>query len=196
MKIREADIAALRVPVLALGLSIFLAAAWMIGTRQYHNALKAEFGGVTRSLSAAKAQLANAKEQDTHFTGNAQMYKRLVDKGLFGPERRLEWIDKVNELRERHQVFSIDYDISAQRKFEAPGAPGTAAASKVELKIDALHEGDVFGLLKDLVAEAPGVLLLESCSLRRLETTEPQVLKPNVGAVCVLQWITLKDGRI
>jgi hypothetical protein len=195
MKIREADIAALRLPVLVLGLSIFLAAAWVIGTRQYHNVLKTELDGVTRSLNAAKAQLANARDQDTHFTANAQTYKRLVGKGLFGPERRLEWIDKVGELREHHQLFGIDYDISAQRRFDVPGAPSNAMASKVELKIDALHEGDVFALLKDLVAEAPGVFMLESCSLKRLETAEPQVLKPNVGAVCVLQWITLEDGR-
>lgn len=192
MKIRKDDMLLLRGPLLALGVAMLVAAALTIGTRQYRLALQREVASAQRNLNAANAQLTNARNQEVHFTRNTQMYQVLVKKGLFAGERRLEWIDAVSALRERHELFNIDYDISSQGALRTPDAPAGALASKVEMRIQALHEHDLINFLNDLKAQAPGVFVLDFCSIKH-EVSTSEKLGPNITAYCTLQWITVKE---
>lgn len=192
MKLTASDWGILRGAFFSLGIAIFCALALVIGSHQYRLALENERANAERSVSAARMQLSNAKKQDTQYTSNKVLYGAVAKRGLFDAERRLEWIDKVSQLREKHRLFSVDYDISPQGPFDSRGLDLAARASKVNLKIAALHEQDLANFLADLKTEAPGIFLLDACALERKSTSEATELAPQIFADCTMQWLTVK----
>jgi len=68
-------------------------------------------------------------------------------------------------------------------------------ASRVKLRIRALHEGDVIDFVEALSRSQQGFYPVDRCALRRLEVTIVNTLQPRVEADCALEWITLKEKR-
>jgi hypothetical protein len=193
MKFSKTDLNLLRAPFLLLVVAVVLSVAWIVGTYQYRRAMEDAHASAQRGLSAARSQLENAKTQKKYFQENVKTYDELAAKGLFGAERRLDWIERINRLREKHQIFSVDYDIAAQKPFEATAVNVAAQASKIDMKIAVLHEQDLLDFLADLKRESPGIFLLDSCAMKRIDAGIADALKPNLTAYCTLQWITVKE---
>jgi hypothetical protein len=116
---------------------------------------------------------------------------------LLQGERRLDMVELVNGLRERFQLFSLDYEVAPQRELPLPGGRVYPAvdvlASRVKLRMRALHEGDVVGFMEELAASRQGFFLLDRCVLKRVEAASPTAMAPRVEAECGFEWITLKD---
>jgi hypothetical protein len=66
-------------------------------------------------------------------------------------------------------------------------------ASRVKLRMRALHEGDVLGFVEGLAASRQGFFPIDRCTMRRIEVPSPDALAPRVEAECAFEWITLKD---
>jgi hypothetical protein len=191
VKLTQIELSIVRGPLAAFGVTLFLALAVAIATHQYHLGLQAERDGTRRELSAARLQLTNAKSQETQFNENAELYRQLSARGLFEEERRLEWIDHVGRMRERHRIFNVDYDLSAQQPIASQTADVAALATKIELKIDALHEQDLVDFLDELKQLAPGIVLLDSCAMSKLDPLVSERLSPHITAICTMRWITV-----
>jgi hypothetical protein len=116
---------------------------------------------------------------------------------LLQTESRLDLVDLVNALRARNQLISLDYEIAPQRPLSLPGARVfnsiEVLASRVKLKARALHEGDLLGFIDGLERTPQGFYPIDRCTMRRVETANPDSLAPRVEADCSLEWITLKE---
>ena len=108
-------------------------------------------------------------------------------------------MELVNTLRARHQLFSLDYEVAPQRPLLLAGGRVFSSvdvlASRVKLKLRALHEGDVVGFVNDLARTPQGFYPVDRCAMRRVETTSPDSMQPRIEADCTLEWITLKEKR-
>jgi transposase len=198
MKFTKTDLNLLRAPFLFLVAACVLGTAWIVGTYQYRHAVEDADSSAQRSLGAARTQLENARTQKKYFQENAKTYDELTAQGLFGAERRLDWIERIGQLREKHQIFSIDYDIAPQSPFLGQTANLAASASKVDMKLAVLHEQDLLDFLADLKHAAPGIFLLDSCALKRegASVSATSAVSPNLTAYCTLQWITVKERAL
>jgi hypothetical protein len=198
MKFSKTDLNLLRAPFLFLVAACVLATAWIVGTYQYHHAVEDADASAQRSMGAARTQLENARTQQKDFQENVKTYEELTAKGLFGAERRLDWIERINQLREKHQIFSIDYDVAPQSPFTGQTMSVAANASKIDMKFAVLHEQDLLDFLAELKRDAPGIFLLDSCALKREGTTATvsNAFSPNLSAYCTLQWITVKEKAL
>jgi hypothetical protein len=151
----------------------------------------------TQRLEQARSRLENARRERDNLRESADIFRGLVERGLLQGERRLDMVELVNGLRARHQLFGLDYEISPQRALTLSGGRSFPAvdvlASRVKLKIRALHEGDVLGFVEGLADSKQGFFPLDRCSLRRVEVTVPDALTPRVEAECAFEWITLKE---
>jgi hypothetical protein len=67
-------------------------------------------------------------------------------------------------------------------------------ASRVKLRVRALHEGDVFAFLSALSQTPQGFYPVDRCLLRRVDNAL-ETLQPHVEADCTLEWITLREKR-
>ena len=194
MKLKPADLRLLRAPLMFFLIAVLISLIWWVGTWQYARALENEQNAAQRSLGAARAQLENARTHRKYFGENQAMYGELKNKGLFDQQKRLDWIELVTQLRDRHQIFSVDYSIAAQKSFTDAVANLPVLASKIDLKISLLHEQDLLNFLAEFQQRAPGIFLLDACRLHRDADAANATAIPNIDANCTMQWITLKEN--
>lgn len=188
---------ALRTSGVLLVLSIAAAVALVIGSNLYLEREKRESASSGRRLQEAQARLDSARRERDSQQESAEVFRTLVDRGLLQGERRLDLVEMVNALRARHQLFSLDYEISAQRPLTLAGGRVYPAvdvlASRVKVRIRALHEGDVIGFVDSLGQSRQGFYPLDRCQMRRVDAPSPDALQPRVEAECAFEWITLKE---
>ena len=150
-----------------------------------------------KRLEQARVRLETARRERDNLRESADIFRTLVDRGLLQGERRLDMVELINGLRSRHQLFALDYEIAPQRPLQFAGGRVFPAvdvlASRVKLRMRALHEGDVLGFVEELAASRQGFFPLDRCALRRLEATSPEALQPRVEVECAFEWITLKE---
>ncbi len=189
----------LRTAWLLLAVSIIAGASIVAVSHWYLEREKREGLTAERSMQEARARADAARRERENLQESAEVFRTLVDRGLLQTERRLEMIELVNRLRSRHQLFSMDYDIAPQRTLTLAGNRAFSAvdvlASRVKLKVRALHEGDVMDFVNDLGKSRQGFYPVDRCTLRRIESAQAPGLRPHGEAECALEWITLREKR-
>ena len=190
-------ILALRKSAVLLVLSIAAAVAIVVGSNLYLARENRESASSGKRLQEARSRLENARRERDSQQESAEVFRTLVDRGLLQGERRLDLVEMVNAMRARHQLLSLDYEISAQRPLVLAGGrvypTVEVLASRVKLRIRALHEGDVVGFVESLGQSRQGFYPLDRCHLRRVDATSPDALQPRVEAECAFEWVTLKE---
>lgn len=192
-KIKPDDVSLLRGAMLFLLAAVIVSLAVWVGSWQYQKMAESEEDSAKRSLGAAQAQLANARAQQQFFAENQTTYAELGAKGLFSEEKRLDWIEAVHRLRDRHHIFNIDYELSAQQKMTTAVNNVAAYASKIDLKFSLLHEQDLLDFLGDFKREVPGIFVLDSCTLSRASIGSREAKEPHLAGICTMQWVTVKE---
>ena len=128
-------------------------------------------------------------------------YNRLLAQGFIGEERRIEWIERLRQIHGQYNLFSIDYSIGQQEKYQPNFIANTGShiinRSVMELKLDMLHEGDLIHLIEDLHQETPPFLVRE-CEITRPigADIDSKKMTANLKAVCEIDWITLRDPEL
>jgi hypothetical protein len=181
-----------------LGAAILAGAAIVAASHWYLANEKRDSATFARRLQEARVRVEGARRERDSLFESADVFRTLVDRGLLQPERRLDLVELVNQLRSRYQLFGLDYEIAPQRTLALGGGRVFNAvdvlASRVKLKTRALHEGDVLGFITALSQTPQGFYPVDRCVLRRL-AAPTEALQPHVEAECSLEWITLKEKR-
>ena len=190
---------ALAISWLMLALAIVAGSGLVAGSRWYVNKEKLDSAASSRQLQEARTRLEAARRERDSLQESADVFRTLVDRGMLQSEHRLDLVEKVNALRTRHQLFSLDYEIAPQRPLQLAGGRVFASvdvlASRVKLRARALHEGDLIGFIDALSRNAQGFYPVDRCSMRRLEVADPESIQPRIEAECTLEWITLREKR-
>ena len=177
----------------AIAASIGLA----LGGKWYLEHEKRSRQSSAQRLEQARSQLETARRERDNLRESADIFRALVERGLLQGERRLDMVELMNGLRSQHQIFALDYDIAPQRQLQFAGGRVFPAvdvlASRVRLRMRALHEGDVLGFVESLAASRQGFFPLDRCAMRRVEATSPDAIQPRIEAECAFEWITLKE---
>lgn len=188
---------ALRPAWILLALSIAAAAAIGAGGTWFLERAKREGASTQQRVREANARLDTVRRERDNLAESAEVFRDLAERGILGGERRLDMIEMVSGLRKRYQLSALDYEIAPQRPL--PNASFGAVdvlSSRVKLRMRALHEGDILGLLESLAQAPRGLYPIERCMMRRLdEGAVNQPLHARVEAECTLHWITLKEKR-
>ena len=182
---------------LLLGLSIACAVALGIGGKLYLEHEKKTRISSAQKLEQARARLETARRERENLRESADIFRTLVERGILQGERRLDRVEMINGLRSRQQLFALDYEISPQRPLPLAGGRAYPAvdvlASRVKLRMRALHEGDVLGFVEGLGSSRQGFFPVDRCTMRRIDATSSDAIVPRVEAECAFEWITLKD---
>jgi len=151
--------------------------------------------------SNSKRYLAVDEEEKTI----REFYPEFVDLynyGEIGQERRLDWIETLRRAGVDIKLPSLSYSIESQKAFIPNFVINMGRyrlfKSDMSLKMQLLHEGDLFNLLNELDSSAKGLYRVSNCKLNNNVkgklTDDPDAA--NVTADCLLEWFTLKlaDG--
>ena len=186
----------LRTAIVLLVLSILAAIGIAVGSNLYVERERRESLGAERRLQEWRSKVDGARRERDSQQESADVYRTLVERGLLAGEKRLDLVELVNALRARHQLFSFDYEIAAQRPLQLSGNrvfPSIdVLASRVRMRMRALHEGDVVAFVDALAQSRQGFYPLDRCNLRRVDAAADAV-QPRIEAECAFEWITLKE---
>jgi hypothetical protein len=190
---------ALRNQWLVLFLAALAAAAIVAASLWLLERERRETAGSGARMQEARARVENARHERDSLQESSEVFRTLVERGMLQSERRLELVELVNSLRARHLLYGLDYEIAPQRPLKLAGGRVFPAvdvlASRVTLKMRALHEGDVLDFIDALSQSRQGFYPVDRCTMRRVEPLTPDTLQPRVDAQCALEWITLKEKR-
>lgn len=132
----------------------------------------------------------NIEEQE--IRAKSSFYRQLEQRRMIGPERRLDWIELIDGIREQRKLFEIDYEISPRKQDGAAIGDFSLNASEMSFHLPLLHEGDLLTFLNDLQQRAPALVQVKQCEIVRLAgRPDRQSGDPNLDARCRLQWNTI-----
>lgn len=159
--------------------------------RQAELALAAAEG--QRNQNTARLRQSSSEEQE--IKAKAVLFQDLIRRGIVGSENRLDWIELLRELRDRHRLPSVDYEIAPQQKLQSIADGYEFQSSTMRLGMRLLHEEDLLRLLGELRRDAKALIVPRECTLARLAggTGEDRGgIEAQLRADCSLQWITVR----
>lgn len=148
-------------------------------------------------LAQAEARLARVDEERRMIERYAPAYLRLLDAGIVGAERRVDWIDALRRASQALRGFGADYRLGAQQPAAPRAGPGGVAVRESEMTVNLrlLHEGDLLAFLQALEAQGAGLLLPAGCTVERLASGPFAArFEPKLAAECRLFWLTLEES--
>ncbi len=183
-----------------LAASLAAAAILIGGTQAYLEKERRDAVGGNRRLQDARARVDNIRRERDSLEESAAIFRTMLARGLMQPERRLDLVELMNELRRQHHIFSVDYEIAPQRPLALSGSRSfpsiEIAASRVTLRARALHEGDALAFIQALGESRQGFHPVDRCVMKRVDGATSGALQPRVEAECSLEWITMKEKRV
>jgi hypothetical protein len=190
----------LRDSVLIFATCVALSAAVIAASHAFLQKEKRDARAAAVRLQEARARVDRVRRERDSLEQSADLFRALIARGLMQPERRLDLVELMNGLRARHGILALDYEIAPQRALALAGGRAFPAvdilASRVTLKLRALHEGDALAFIDSLGESRQGFYPVDRCVMRRLEVAAPDALQPRVEADCTLEWITMKEKRV
>lgn len=196
MKLSEKDLrqlyasGGLAMAMIALG----VAAVWW--AQREATGAKNELLQSERRASDIRNRLRQVNVEEQEIRAKSALLKQLEERKVIGPERRLDWIELVDSIRDQQRLFEIDYEISQQKQLGTAFGDYRMNASEMRFHLPLLHEGDLFGFLAELQHRAPALLQVKQCQITRPTAgAERQAGDPNLDAKCRIQWTTI-DKRI
>ncbi|MFV1922613.1 MAG: hypothetical protein ACMZ63_08420 [Methylotenera sp.] len=201
MTLTQKDWRQLRLPILGLGLAMIAAGLLASFADQYRTeeeqALRIEQG----LYNQARQKFESSGQEKETIIKYLPEYNHLLAQGFIGEERRIEWIERLRQIHGQYNLFSIDYSIGQQERYQPSFITNAGNhiinRSVMELKLDMLHEGDLIHLIEDLHQDTPPFLVRE-CEITRPigADIDSKKMTANLKAVCEIDWITLRDPEL
>ena len=200
------------VALAGLGVAIFLiAGSYLFWQSETKSDLVSQ-----RNLQELRNRLETVKRERADLQGSEETYKSLIARGAFAPERRLDFIEAMAELKKRHHLLGLEYEVAPQRPLKlATGANYSAVgimASRVHFKIQAYHDGELIAFFDEFPRIHRGFFPIDKCSIKRTAGAEqrtaaaatdaapvamriatPVAVVATIEADCTLEWITMVD---
>jgi|GEM_PF-971027 len=158
-----------------LGVAVFLATfSYLYWMAEKKNNVQSQ-----RTLGDVQSRLANAKRERDDLRNSEDTYKALTTRGVFVAEKRLDLLEAMEALKLRHNIVTLEYEMSPQRPLKlASGTTLTAIdalGSRVKLKASALHDGDMVSFLAEFPRMQRGLFPIDRCVLKRANDTTATV---------------------
>ncbi len=201
MTLTQKDWRQLRFPILGLGLALIAAGLLASFADQYRTEEKQALQIEQGLYNQARQKFESSGQEKETIIKYLPEYNRLLAQGFIGEERRIEWIERLRQIHGQYNLFSIDYSIGQQERYQPSFITNAGNhiinRSVMELKLDMLHEGDLIHLIEDLHQETPPFLVRE-CEITRPIGTDidSKKMTANLKAVCDIDWITLRDPEL
>jgi hypothetical protein len=187
----------LRIPLLALLVTLLVAAAAVFASLQYREGQSLAYNSAYASLVQARSKLQTTQTEEKNLQTYAGNFRALAQRGLFSEQKRLDWFEDIKKLTVEHRLISLEYDLAPQRTLTAaaPAAPNIEiVSSPLRLKIAAAHDEDLFHFLNALRTLPQGFYTIDVCNIRRAET-DGRAADLNVDADCNMEWLTFKTKK-
>jgi len=191
--------------LLAPGLSALLLVVLGIGLLVYTDGMRKDsIASLERTRSerlAMQTRLLRVTDEEQLVRKRLVGYQELLQRGVIGEERRLDWVDELKRVRDDLRLYDLKYSVEARRPVDYPGVRSTAdveiLASRMRLEAQLLHEGDLLALLREIRDRLSPYVVVRTCRMDRTTAganADPRTpIGPQLKAECQLDLITIRD---
>ena len=189
---------ALRVAWALLAVSITAMAVLAFTSQWFLERERVDGVSSERKLREAQARVEGAKRERDDLRASSVIFAELVGRGFLQEEKRLEFVERLEQLRGQFRLAGLQYEIAPQRPLVLAGSrvfnTVEVLASRVKLRMVALHEGDLLGFVNAVDRPAKGFQHVVRCDLHRLDAA-PNSAAPRVEGECLLDWVSMREKR-
>lgn len=202
MKLSTADFYPIRWSILAACASALISAAILHTSGEYVQSAQNERNSAKNRLNDAHDRLAAASQDQENMAIYAGEYGALLERNIIGDDQRLDWMEGLEQLRQKNLVADFRYRIAPQKNYasQPPIDSGNFEIhySEMKLQFDLLHETQLLNFFAALRTDIKGRYQLENCTLQRhgaTGTKDPDhpTATAYLKAECSGGWITLKN---
>lgn len=182
--------------VLALTASVIFSAIILNGGGIYSEGTQQALLNAQKMLADARNRLTAAHEDQDNMAIYADEYGTLINQNVIGDDRRLDWMEGLEKLRQRNLVIDFRYNIAPQKNYlpQPPINSGNINIrySGMKLQFELLHEAQLLNFFNALHSQISGHYQLEGCTLQRV-ADQNTATSAHLKAECNGGWITLKN---
>ncbi|RLJ63749.1 hypothetical protein [Sulfurisoma sediminicola] len=200
----KADFRRIQWSVVILVILALLGAAVVFGALQLTKAAQAEARKVEAERGDIRNKLARARDEEQDIRARIARYQELVERGYVTEEQRLDWIERIAQIKAARKLIDVQYELMPQKPVEAGLLPeGNSGggyefmSSAMKLQMQLLHEDDLLGFLTDLRARVRALIVVRQCAVERIPrgATSERGVQAQLKADCEIDWITLREKR-
>ena len=192
MKFPRDDFPLIRTAVILLASAIVLCVASIAGSMYLKDLMQQNRLGDQKRLTETRDKLNRVREEEQQIRLYHAKYQELLDQGIIGKEKRLDWIENIARIKTGRKLFEFDYQIAAQQAVQTDAALSQGEfslyGSTMKFSLAVLHEQDWLNTLNDL--KQTSFSLLRDCTVSR--SGSDNETGPKLKAECTLVWLTLK----
>jgi hypothetical protein len=175
--------------------------AVVVASQRYFDRTRIEHKSALAERQAIQTKLSQATEEEREIREKLVDYQKLLDRGVIGDERRLEWVETIGQIKTDHKLFEIKYQIEPQRALELPGIARSPEiefrASTLKVEMQLLHEGDLLVFIDELRRRLKAHVLVRTCSIERIaRSAEDRGINPRLRAECAIDLVTIFDKKL
>lgn len=142
--------------------------------------MEKEYYASRQDISQIEDVISGHKSAFDAFSDRRTEFDRIVEKGFFKPQRRLETAQIFADLQEKSGVLNIRYDIlpGEIEDFEqAQEIDHRMMKSAMNIEVDAFLDEDIIAFVKGLEENLPGHVKIVSLNLQRRGVLDEQALE-------------------
>jgi hypothetical protein len=192
----------MRGTVILMVLAMVICASLIGGSRYFKGEMDQEFRRNNAVFQSNSNRYLAVDEEEKTIREYYPQFIKLYNYGEIGQERRLDWLEALRSAGVDIKLPSLSYTIESQKAYVPNFAVNMGRyrlfKSDMSLKMQLLHEGDLFDLLHELERNAKGFYRVSNCKL--INNVKGRLTDDadaaNVSVDCLLEWFTLKlaDG--
>jgi len=197
MKFSVEDWPKVRVSALVALLMVAIGSVALYAANRFRNAAEQARTAAFAQRGEADGKLRRVREEESEIKHKSLLFNRLQERGMIGDEPRLEWVELLKDIRDRHRLLDLRYELSPQRPLDS-GEVGDFAfyLSSMKLELRLLHEEDLSRFLADLRQQAKALIRINRCQVERLPAGADERAggRANLSAECEIDWLTAREA--
>lgn len=198
MNISRSDFLMMRWNILAVCISTLISAAILYSSNEYTSSTQINRRNAQNLLNEARNRLATALQDQESMARYASEYGALIEQNIIGDDRRLDWMEGLEKIRQKRLVADFRYSITPQKRYLPPlpidSGNFDIRYSEMKLQFDLLHEQQLLDFFDALRTNIKGRYQLEGCTLQRGSAgDEVKAVPAQLKAECIGGWITLNN---
>jgi hypothetical protein len=192
MTLNSRDIAKLGWQALAALIMIAAAIGLIVWSAGNERQAATKRDAVRSGKEQIEQRLRQVRTEEQEIKARTQQYHAMEERGIAGPEKRLDWTELLRDLRSQIGLPGMTYELGAQGPLEKATGTGPAyQVSRMKLQLQLLHEEDLLNFLQRLQQEASALIIVRGCKVGRLAATPSGEQNALLSAECQIDWITL-----
>lgn len=205
MTFSKTDLPHLKWSLLIFLFSLAISVTVVVLSENFVSRAQADYQTAQRQLGEARARLAAAEDDRANMSTYAREYATLLDRKIIGGDKRLDWIEGLEEIQQQNQAPQFTYTIAPQQPY-TPVPPldsgnFSLSLSGMTLQLELLHEEQLIAFFEALRTKINGRFFLDNCKMERsgsissstVSSDSQPVTLPQLKAECSGGWLTIKN---